>query len=317
MSRSKAQEKIEMKREKESVTNRAITWLAMLTLFLALLVLANQFSDGEIFYGFAAIAVIAVALIGLLAFFRATQDSDVWDVDIQQVGYMSAGVALYVLLNYLFDGILNLSIGQVVLRPQICIPILLGYAFGPAVGFFAGAVSTLLGDFVVGWGVFPARVIGGGLMGMVPGLVTLWPQRRNLPRLATLVIILLALLSVLVFIYPEVPEPWTGEVEDFGAWGWILLVGGVVMLSNRLLLEQMSVALAAVNLWGTLGIIVGGVFASVAHIWLNGYSLGTALIGELAPNVATDVLNLMIFAPLVLVVYNVLRGRSRGLRAGR
>jgi hypothetical protein len=81
------------------------------------------------------------------------------------------------------------------------------------------------------------------------------------------------------------------------------------------LLEQASVALAAVNLWGTLGIMAGNLFASLAHIWINEYTLGTALVGEFAPSAATDLLNLMIFTPLVLAGYNAIRVRIR--RPGR
>jgi hypothetical protein len=59
------------------------------------------------------------------------------------------------------------------------------------------------------------------------------------------------------------------------------------------------------NLWGTLGIIAGSGFVSLAHIWIDEYSPATALIGEFAPTAATDILNLMIFTPLVLAAYNV------------
>jgi preprotein translocase subunit Sss1 len=45
---------------------RAITWLAVLIGFVILLVLANQFTDGERFYGVAPIATIGLALLGLL-----------------------------------------------------------------------------------------------------------------------------------------------------------------------------------------------------------------------------------------------------------
>jgi hypothetical protein len=98
-------------------------------------------------------------------------------------------------------------------------------------------------------------------------------------------------------------------VKDFSFWGYALIIGGVVMVANRFILEQVSMALAAVNLWGTLGIIVGNGFVSVAHIWINEYSLTTALVGEFAPAAAADILNLMIFTPLVLASYNAIRER--------
>jgi uncharacterized membrane protein len=192
----------------------------------------------------------------------------------------------------------------------VCIPILFGYAFGPVVGFFTGAVGSLLGDFLTGWGVFPAWAIGSGLTGMIPGFTTfLAEDRRNLRYLSTLVILLVAVAAGIIFAHPLAPEPWTDEVRDFSFWGWALLVGGVVMLANRFLLEQVSVVLAALNLWGTLGIIAGSGFTSLAHIWIHEYGPATAFVGEFAPSAATDILNLMIFTPLVLAAYNTVQVR--------
>jgi hypothetical protein len=290
------------------IRRRALTWVAVLIVFVMLLLLANQLTDGERFYGIASTAVIALALLSLFGLYRATAESDLWRVRRRHIPVMTAGAALYVLLAYVFNDLFDLSIGPVPLRPQICIPILLGYAFTPIVGFFTGAVGSLMGDFVTGWGVFPAWHIGSGLTGLVPGLVTLVSyERRNLRHLSTLVIVLMGLTAGIIFVHPRAPEPWTGEVQNFSFWGWLLVIGGAVMLANSRLLEQVSIALAAINLWGTLGIIAGNGFTSVAHIWTNEYSLATAVIGEFAPTVATDVLNLIIFAPLVLAGYNAVR----------
>jgi uncharacterized membrane protein len=291
--------------------NRTIIWVAVLLLFVALMALANRFTEGETFYGLASVAVIAIALIGLLGVYRATADSSGWRVRPRDIAIMTIGAALYTVMTYLFEALLPLSVGQVALRPMVCVPIVFGYAFGPVVGFFTGAVGSLLGDFLTGWGVFPAWAIGSGLTGMVPGLTTfLAEDRRNLRYLSTLVVVLIVVAAGIVFVHPRAPEPWTDEVQNFSFWGWALVIGGVVMIANRFLLEQVSVVLAALNLWGTLGIIAGNGFTSLAHIWINEYTLGTALIGEFAPAAGTDILNLMIFTPLVLAVYNVVRERA-------
>lgn len=295
---------------KSLTTNRAITWIAVLVVFVILLALANRFTEGETFYGVAPIATIAIGMTALFAIYRATAETDAWEVGARQIAHMSIGASLYTVFAYVFNALFEFSVGQVALRPQVCIPVLFGYAFGPVVGFFTGAVGNVLGDFVTGWGVFPAWAIGGGLTGMVPGLtMVIAEDRRNLRYLSTLVMLLIAIAASIVFVHPRAPEPWTDEVQDFSSWGWALVIGGVVMIANRFLLEQVSVALAALNLWGTLGIIAGSGFASLAHIWINEYSLATALIGEFAPASATDILNLMIFTPLVLAAYNAIRGR--------
>jgi len=302
---------------KSVVENGAVTWIAVLLVFVILLVLANQLTDGERFHGLAPIATIALALLGLVGLQRATAESDAWEIDTDRILYMALGTALYVLLSYVFNGLLELSVGQVVIRPMVCIPVLAGYAFGPVVGFFTGAVGNVLGDFVTGWGVFPAWAIATGLTGLIPGWASiLAEEKRNLPFLTTLVVVLVVIAASVVFVHPRVPEPFTGEVTNHTFWGWALLIGGAVMLANRFLLEQASVALAAVNLWGTLGILAGSAFAAVAHIWINEYTPGTAIIGEFAPAAGTDILNLMIFTPLVLAAYNAVRGRAGRRREG-
>ncbi len=84
-----------------------------------------------------------------------------------------------------------------------------------------------------------------------------------------------------------------------------------MMLADRFLLEQATVALTAVNLWGTLGIVAASAFASLAHIWINEYTLSTTLAGEFAPAAATDILTLMISTPVVVAVYNAVRDHIR------
>jgi hypothetical protein len=284
----------------------------MLAVFALLLLLANRFTEGERFHGVPAIVTVAVAFAGLLALHRATAESGLWRVRTRQIGLMAAGTFAYILLGYVFNDVLALSLGPVALRPQICIPILFGYALTPAVGFFTGAAGSLLSDFVTGWGVFPAWHIGNGLMGLVPGLVALASsERRNLRYLSTAVVVSMGLAAAVIFAHPRAPEPWTGEMRDFSFWAWVLLVEAAIMLANSYLLERVSVVLAGINLWGTLGILAGHGFASLAHLWIYEYSVGTALIGEFAPSVAADTLNLIIFAPIVLAAYNAVRSPAR------
>ncbi|MFO7743167.1 MAG: ECF transporter S component [Anaerolineae bacterium] len=293
-------------------SRRGIVWLSVLLLFVILMVLANEMTDGERFYGVAPIVVIALAVVGLLQVYRVTWDYQGWGLGTRQVRGLTAGTALYATVAVIFTGILDLSVGPVDLRPQVCIPILFGYAFGPVVGFFSGAVGSLLGDFVAGFGVFPAWHIGVGLMGLAAGLGAAYSNKvRDPSSVSNLVVVTIAIAASIVFLHPRVPEPWTGEVQNFSFWGWALVVGGLVMLAYSLLLQDVSVVLAAASLWGTLGILGGSAFAAVAHIWIYGYSVGTALIGDFAPAAATDILNLVVFTPIVLAGYRATRRRGR------
>ncbi|MFO7742479.1 MAG: ECF transporter S component [Anaerolineae bacterium] len=291
--------------------NRTLVWFIVLVVFVALLFLASIFTGGQRMSGLATFAVTAIGLILVFGVYLATAENDAWAVGTREVVYMAIGAALYGVLNLIFNTIPMPSVSQVALRPSVCIPIFFGYVFGPVVGFFTGAVGNILGDFLTGWGVFPAWDIGNGLMGMVPGLVLLFAsKRRSLNFLVIVVAVLIGITAALILINPEVPGPWTGELENFRLWAWIFIIGGVVVIASRFVLEQFSVDLAAVNLWGTLGIIVGIGFASIADIWINGYSFATAIIGEFAPAAGPNIINSMVLTPILLAAYEAVQART-------
>ena len=291
--------------------NKAVVWLIVLVVFVVLLALASLLTSGDKIQGIAPIGVTAIGLIGVFVVYLVTAQSDAWEVGTRQVVYMGIGAALYGVFNYIFNTIPMPSISQVALRPSICIPVFFGFAFGPVVGFFTGAVGNIIGDFITGWGVYPAWDVGNGLIGMVPGLVMLFAdKKRSLNFLTILVAALVAITAIIIFINPKVPGPWTGEIEDFSFWSWAFIIGGVVVIVGRFILERFSVDLAAVNLWGTLGIIVGIGFAAIADIWVNGYSFGTAIIGEFAPAAGPNILNSMILTPILLAAYNAIQSRT-------
>jgi uncharacterized membrane protein len=289
-----------------------LTWLAVLVVFVVLLALASLLTSGDKIQGIAPIIVTAIGLLGVFVVYLVTARSAAWVVGTRQVVYMAIGAALYGVFNYIFNTIPMPSVSQVSLRPSICIPIFFGYVFGPVAGFFTGAVGNILGDFLTGWGVYPAWDVGNGLMGMVPGLVMLFAdKKRSLNFLTILVAVLIAVASALIYLNPRVPGPWTGEIEDFSFWAWAFIIGGVVVIVGRFILERFTtIDLAAVNIWGTLGIIVGIGFASLADIWVNGYSFATAIIGEFAPAAGPNILNAMILTPILLAAYQAIQART-------
>jgi uncharacterized membrane protein len=283
----------------------------VLVAFVILMILASVLTSGDKIQGVAWIVLTAIAIIAIYAVYFATARSTAWEVGTRQVVYMAIGAALYGIFNYIFNTIPMPSVSQVALRPSVCIPIFFGYMFGPVVGFFTGAVGNILGDFLTGWGVYPVWDMGNGLMGMVPGLVMLFDdKRRSLNFLTGLVAVLILIAAALVFINPQVTGPFSGELEDFSFWAWAFIIGGVVVVLGRFVLERVSVDLAAINLWGTLGIIVGIGFAAISDIWINGYSFATAIIGEFAPAAGPNILNSMILSPILLAAYQAIRGRT-------
>jgi uncharacterized membrane protein len=267
--------------------------------------------DADKLQGIAWIIFTLIALAAMYIVYLLTADSEAWEVGTRQVVYMAIGAALYGIFSWIFNTIPMPSVSQVSLRPAVCLPVFFGFVFGPVVGFFTGAVGNILGDFLSGWGVYPAWDIGNGLIGFVSGMVMLFgTAKRSLNFLTILVGVLCALAAVVIFISPQVPGPWTGEIEDFSFWAWAFLIGGVVVIALRFILERWSTDLAAINLWGTLGIIVGIGYASIADIWINGYSLATAIIGEFAPAAAPNILNSMILAPILLAAYRAVQART-------
>jgi energy-coupling factor transport system substrate-specific component len=295
----------------KSTQNRAITWLVVLVMFVVIMILASVLTSGDKIRGVAPIVVTAIGLIGVFVVYLATARSDAWEVGTRQVVYMAIGAALYGVFNYIFNTIPMPSVSQVALRPSICIPVFFGYVFGPVVGFFTGAVGNILGDFLTGWGVYPAWDIANGLIGLVPGLVLLFAdKKRSLNFLTILVALLVVITSALIYLNPRVPGPWTGEIEDFSFWAWAFIIGGIAVIAGRFVLERISADLAVINLWGTLGIIVGIGFAALADIWINGYSFATAIIGEFAPAAGPNILNSMILSPILLAAYQAIQART-------
>jgi hypothetical protein len=99
-------------------------------------------------------------IIGLLiafAIYYVTRENVAWEVGTRQVVWMAIGAALYAVFSYLFNGTVFVvpSMSQVALRPAIAIPMFFGYAFGPVVGFFTGAVGNMFGDALTGFGLSP------------------------------------------------------------------------------------------------------------------------------------------------------------------
>lgn len=66
----------------------------------------------------------------------------------------------------------------------------------------------------------------------------------------------------------------------------------------------------ALVVWGTLGVIVGIGFASMADIWVNGYSFTTAFIGEFIPAAGPNILFAVILTPLLYAAWKQARARA-------
>src|SRR5690349_12500674 len=143
-------------------------------------------------------------LVGLLitfAVYYSTKENSAWEVGTRQVVWMAIGAALYAVFSWLFNASVFVvpSVSQVALRPAIAIPMFFGYAFGPVVGFFTGAVGNMFGDALTGFGLSPQWSIGNGLIGFIPGLWMLFRDRKQSMNTILMVSGVLAVLALALF----------------------------------------------------------------------------------------------------------------------
>lgn len=241
-------------------------------------------------------------------------DEPIWNVGTREVVFMAIGAVLYGVLSWSTNitTIAVPAVSLVSLRPAIAIPPLFGYLFGPVVGFFTGAFGNVLGDALTGWGVFPAWDIGNGLIGMIPGLAFAAKDRKaSLKTVMWITAGLAALVALLVFISPEkvFEGPITWEVGDYGQFWWVMVLGAALVVGAYYLLKDKGEA-AAVVVWSSLGIIIGIGFASIADIWINGYSFWVAILGEFVPAVGPDLIFAVILVPILYQAYQAAVARG-------
>lgn len=295
--------------------NRVWTWLIVLIVLAALMWLASLLTgpEGVKLQGLTWLLWVAIGGVLVYIVYFATAKSEAWAVGTRQVVYMAIGAALYGIFSWLFNGTVFAvpSVSLVSLRPAIALPVFFGYAFGPVVGFFTGAVGNILGDFLTGWGVFPVWDIGNGLIGLVAGLVMLFADRKKSLNTLTWVVGILVLVAIgIILLSPVIPHPWTGEATNFMPWVWVVLIAGILALAARFLMKPLGEDTATINLWGALGIIIGIGFAAIADIWVNGYTFFVAMVGEFVPAAGPNIINSSILAPILLAAYKAVQART-------
>ncbi|WP_448594897.1 ECF transporter S component [Thermoflexus hugenholtzii] len=299
------------------MARKALTWLILLIVVVLLMGLASLMTgpEGVRLQGFGWLLWVAIGAVIVYIVYFATADHPAWQIGTREVVYMAIGAALYGVFSYLFNGTVFVvpSVSQVALRPAIVFPVFFGYVFGPAVGFFTGAVGNILGDFLTGWGVFPAWDIGNGLVGLVAGLPVILGRERALNILTGLVAVVGVALSLWAMT-TEIESPFFGGPLS-PLMRWVPLIGAALVVALRFALGG-NIALASVIVWGAVANIVGIGFAAIADIWINGYPPAVALLGEFVPAAGPNILHAAILTPLLVGAYNALQqqlGRGAGV----
>ena len=263
--------------------------------------------------------VILGLLIAFVVYFF-TKENQAWEVGTRQVVWMAIGAALYAVFSALFNSSVFLvpSLSQVALRPAIAIPMFFGFAFGPVVGFFSGAVGNIFGDALTGFGLSPQWSIGNGLVGFIAGMWMLFKdKKKSMDTVLWISGVLAALTVVLFLVNPKTPngmyfDPVTG---NFGQTpmtifaGITILIGFVIVLAVRFGFAANEDVAATVT-WGMLGNIIGILFASLSDIFINGFSLVAAVVGEFLPAAGPNLIFAAILVPLLVGAYAAVRKQS-------
>jgi uncharacterized membrane protein len=210
------------------------------------------------------------------------------------------------------------SLSQVSLRPAIAIPMFFGYAFGPVVGFFTGAVGNMFGDALTGFGLSPQWSVGNGLVGMIAGMVYLFSdKKRSMDTVLVISGVLAVLATALFFLNRDNPnmlffDPGNNifgdqQISIFA--GVSALIGLVLVLAVRFLFNQ-NIDVAAAVTWSMLGNFLGLGFAAISDIWINGFTPAAAIVGEFLPAAGPNLLFAAILVPILVGAYAAVQRQS-------
>jgi hypothetical protein len=263
---------------------------------------------------------VGVGLLIVFIVYWLTRDSGIWEVGTREVVYMAIGAALYAIISYLFNGTVFFvpSVSQVSLRPAIAIPMFFGYAFGPVVGFFTGAVGNMFGDALTGFGLSPQWSVGNGLVGMIAGMVWLFKDKKRsmdtvliisgvLAALATLIYLLNRNVPNMTFFDPARNIFGDQQITIFA--GASVVIGFILVLLIRFLFGQ-NIDVAAAVTWGMLGNLIGLGFAAISDIWINGFPPAVAIVGEFLPAAGPNLIFAAILVPILVIAYASVRRQS-------
>lgn len=263
---------------------------------------------------------VGVGLLIAFLIYLATSKNKMWEVGTREVVYMAIGAALYAIFSYLFNGTVFVvpSVSQVSLRPAIAIPMFFGYAFGPVVGLFTGAVGNMFGDALTGFGLSPQWSVGNGLVGFVAGLSWLFGEKKKgIDTVLVISALLTAAATAFYFIDPgqantlfyDVENNIFGDAQITTIAGISIVIGFILVLLARILFGK-NLDVAAAVTWSMLGNLLGIGFAAVSDIWINGYPPAVAIVGEFIPAAGPNLIFAAILVPLLVGAFAASRRQT-------
>jgi hypothetical protein len=263
---------------------------------------------------------VGVGLLIVFVIYLLTRRSGAWEVGTREVVYMAIGAALYAVFSYLFNGTVFAvpSVSQVALRPAIAIPMFFGYAFGPTVGLFTGAVGNMFGDALTGFGLSPQWSVGNGLVGMIAGMALLFADKKKGMNVVLIVSAALAAIATAIYLLNPALENMMYFAPDEGIFGdaaittfagLSLVIGFVLVLAVRFGFGK-NIDVAAAVTWSMLGNFIGIGFAAISDIWINGFSPIVAIVGEFLPAAGPNLIFAAILVPILVAAYAAMRRQT-------
>ena len=265
-------------------------------------------------------AFVGLGLLIVFVVYLLTRQSKIWEVGTREVVYMAIGAALYAVLSFLFNGTVFAvpSVSQVALRPAVAIPMFFGYAFGPAVGLFTGAVGNMFGDALTGFGLSPQWSVGNGLIGMVAGLALLFKdQKKGINTVLWISLALALIVTAIFFLNRTAPNMMFFDPDNniFGDAtisifaGLSIVIGFLLVLLVRFVFGK-NIDVAAAVTWSLLGNFIGIGFAALSDIWINGYPPAVAIVGEFIPAAGPNAIFAAILVPILVGAYASVRRQT-------
>lgn len=198
---------------KESVTNKKITAISVVTVVLLIAVscVLNRFLHGRQFYYLTAVLIIGAACVPFLASFERRRPSA---RELVLLACMSALAVASRAAFYAFPTV----------KPMCAIVIITAVCFGAQTGFICGALSMFASNFIFGQGMWtPFQMLGMGAVGLIAGLIFCGRKIREKR-------IILAV---------------AGGLLSFAVYGLIVDIGSVLMMSTDFSLKQIAAIYAS------------------------------------------------------------------------
>jgi Predicted membrane protein len=173
--------------------------------------------------------------------------TSLWRIDVRQVVYTALGIALYAVLNIIFNFVQlpNAGGGAIAFRPGIVIPLLFGGLFGPSVGLLVGGLGNIISDLISYHSFYWNWDVGNALIGLITGLVVIYTAGRYRRKRAIIFAEVASFIAIVVGLaFASYTDVWVSKIS-FGAATGEFLIAAIPDLINGLIL--LPILLVAYN----------------------------------------------------------------------